>query len=156
MTLKLQGVSDTIIQKQGRWRSVTFLQYIHTQIGHLTKDLSTKMSTVLMFQNITAIESPKQTITMPQVPLCTLAPLPRSFHCYLTNTPRCEKAGLTQLPLPHCGPSHEPSSVEFPLWTKLPLASPKTTVGHTGAYTLSHSNQQMLKTTSLPVWDNQY
>ena len=57
MALKLQGVSDTIIQKQGRWRSVTFLQYIHTQIAHLTKDLSTKMSTVLKFQNIAAIEA---------------------------------------------------------------------------------------------------
>ena len=56
MALKLQGVLDTIIQKQGRWRSVTFLQYIHTQIAHLTKDLSTKMSMVLCFQNIAAIE----------------------------------------------------------------------------------------------------
>ena len=27
--LKLQGISDTIIQKQGRWTSMTFLQYIH-------------------------------------------------------------------------------------------------------------------------------
>ena len=59
MALKLQGISDTIIQKQGRWRSVTFLQYIHTQIAHLTKGLSTKMSTVLKFQNIAAIESPE-------------------------------------------------------------------------------------------------
>ena len=59
MALKLQGVSDTIIQKQGQWRSVTFLQYIHMQIAHLTKDLSTKMSTVLTFQNIAAIESPE-------------------------------------------------------------------------------------------------
>ena len=56
MALKLQGVSDTIIQKQGHWRSVTFLQYAHTQIAHLTKDLSTKMSTVLRFQNIAAIK----------------------------------------------------------------------------------------------------
>ena len=32
MALKLQGVSDTTIKKQGRWASMTFLQYIHTQI----------------------------------------------------------------------------------------------------------------------------
>ena len=56
MALKLQGVADTIIQKQGRWTSMTFLQYIHNQIAHLTKDLSTKMSTNLKFVNIASIE----------------------------------------------------------------------------------------------------
>ena len=56
MALKLQGVADTIIQKQGRWTSMTFLQYIHNQIAHLTKDLSTKMSTSLKFVNIASIE----------------------------------------------------------------------------------------------------
>ena len=56
MALKLQGVSDTIIKKQGRWTSMTFLQYIHNQIAHLTKDLSSKMSINLTFQNIAAIE----------------------------------------------------------------------------------------------------
>ena len=56
MALKLQGVSDTTIQKQGRWRSTTFLQYIHNQIAHLTKNLSTKMSTKLTFTNIASIE----------------------------------------------------------------------------------------------------
>ena len=56
MALKLQGVSDTTIQKQGRWRPMTFLQYIHNQIAHLTKDLSTKMSTKLTFTNIASIE----------------------------------------------------------------------------------------------------
>ena len=56
MALKLQGVADTTIKKQGRWTSMTFLQYIHTQIAHLTTDLSTKMSTKLHFQNIAAIE----------------------------------------------------------------------------------------------------
>ena len=39
MALKLQKVNDTTIQKQGRWQSTTFLQYIHNQIAHLTKDL---------------------------------------------------------------------------------------------------------------------
>jgi hypothetical protein len=56
MALKLQGVADTIIQKQGRWTSMTFLQYIHNQIAHLTKDLSTKMATSLKFVNIASIE----------------------------------------------------------------------------------------------------
>ena len=56
MALKLQGVSDTIIQKQGRWTSMTFLQYIHNQIAHLSKSLSTKMSTKLTFTNIANIE----------------------------------------------------------------------------------------------------
>ena len=56
MALKLQGVPDTTIKKQGRWTSMTFLQYIHTQIAHLTMDLSTKISTKLHFQNTAAIE----------------------------------------------------------------------------------------------------
>ena len=56
MALKLQGTEDTTIKKQGRWTSMTFLQYIHNQIAHLSKDLSTKMSTVLSFQNVAAIE----------------------------------------------------------------------------------------------------
>ena len=56
MALKLQGESDTTIMKMGRWTSLTFLQYIHNQIAHLNKDISTKMSTKLEFQNISAIE----------------------------------------------------------------------------------------------------
>ena len=56
MALKLQGESDTTIMKMGRWRSLTFLQYIHNQIAHLSKDISTKMSTKMSFQNISAIE----------------------------------------------------------------------------------------------------
>jgi hypothetical protein len=59
MALKLQGVADTIIQKQGRWTSMTFLQYIHNQIACLTKDLSTKMHTKLTFCNIANIEKPR-------------------------------------------------------------------------------------------------
>ena len=59
MALKLQGVSDTIIQKQGRWTSMTFLQYIHNQIAYLTKGLSTKMHTKLTFCNIANIEKPQ-------------------------------------------------------------------------------------------------
>ena len=56
MAMELNGVSDTTIMKQGRWHVLTFLQYIHNQIAHLSHDLSQKMSTKLPFQNIAAIE----------------------------------------------------------------------------------------------------
>lgn len=56
MTLKLHGYKDTIIKKMGRWTSLTFLQYIHNQIAHLSKDISKKMSIELPFVNIAAIE----------------------------------------------------------------------------------------------------
>ena len=52
MAMKLQGVSDTIIMKQGRWSSLTFLMYIHNQIAHLSKGLSQKMSTDIEFINV--------------------------------------------------------------------------------------------------------
>ena len=52
MAMKLNGSSDTSIKKQGRWSSLTFLQYIHNQIAHLTKDLSTQMSTPLPYVNV--------------------------------------------------------------------------------------------------------
>ena len=57
MALKLHGYDDTTIQKMGRWTSTTFLQYIHTQIGHLSKGVSNKMSIPLPFTNIAAIEA---------------------------------------------------------------------------------------------------
>ena len=69
MALKLQGVSDTIIQKQGRWTSMTFLQYIHNQIAYLTKDLSTKMHTKLTFCNIANIEKPQKSTVVRTSPL---------------------------------------------------------------------------------------
>ena len=57
MALRLHGYDDTTIQKMGRWTSNTFLQYIHTQIAHLSKDISQKMSIALPFLNIAAIET---------------------------------------------------------------------------------------------------
>ena len=56
MALKLHGKSDTTIMKMGCWSSITFLMYIHNQIGHLSKDLSTRMSQLVPFLNIAAIE----------------------------------------------------------------------------------------------------
>ena len=59
MALKLNGASDTTIMKIGRWTSLTFLQYIHNQIAHLSKDISHQMSKNIEFQNIAAIEGAK-------------------------------------------------------------------------------------------------
>ena len=56
MALKLSGASDTIIMKVGRWRSLTFTQYIHNQIAHLSKDISKKMSIPMPFLNIARVE----------------------------------------------------------------------------------------------------
>jgi hypothetical protein len=36
MTLKLSGASVSTIMRVGRWTSLTYLTYIHTQIGALT------------------------------------------------------------------------------------------------------------------------
>ena len=57
MALKLHGESDTTIMKMGRWSSLTFLMYIHNQIGHLSKDLSSRMRRPVPFLNIAAIEA---------------------------------------------------------------------------------------------------
>ena len=57
MAMKLTGHSDTTIMKHGRWRSLTFLEYIHNQIGHLSVNLSARMSETLPFTNIAAIEA---------------------------------------------------------------------------------------------------
>jgi hypothetical protein len=55
MALRLHGFEDTVIMKMGRWTSLTFLQYIHTQIAHLSEDISRKMSIPLPFLNIASI-----------------------------------------------------------------------------------------------------
>ena len=55
MALKLHGYDDTTIIKTGRWTSLTFFQYIHNQISHLSKDSSKKMSIPLPFVNVAAI-----------------------------------------------------------------------------------------------------
>ena len=56
MALKLHGYADTTIMKMGRWTSLTFLQYIHNQIAHLSCDIAKKMSVPLPFVNVAAIE----------------------------------------------------------------------------------------------------
>jgi hypothetical protein len=52
MALKLCGASDSTIMRVGRWTSLTYLTYIHTQIGALTSGLAGKMSTAVSFQNV--------------------------------------------------------------------------------------------------------
>ena len=47
MALKLHGLNDTTIMKMGHWTSLTFLQYKHNQISHLSKDISQKMNMLL-------------------------------------------------------------------------------------------------------------
>ena len=49
MQLKLDGVSDALIQRRGPWTSTTWLQYLHSQISCLTRGLSTRMATPVFF-----------------------------------------------------------------------------------------------------------
>ena len=44
MALKLSVNSDIPIMKFGRWSILTFLQYIHEQMSHLSKGVSADMS----------------------------------------------------------------------------------------------------------------
>ena len=57
MALRLHGLDDTVIMKLGRWTSLTFLQYIHNQIAHLSANISAQMHQPLQFTNIAAIET---------------------------------------------------------------------------------------------------
>ena len=57
MALKIHGESNMTIMKMGRWSSLTFLMYIHNQIGHLSKDLLAKMNHPIPFLNIATIKS---------------------------------------------------------------------------------------------------
>ena len=52
MALHLNGADAQTIQKLGRWKSTTFLQYIHEQISAFSAGLSTKMSTDIPFAHM--------------------------------------------------------------------------------------------------------
>jgi hypothetical protein len=52
MALKLQGVDDSLIMKIGRWTGLTFLTYIHAQIGALNTGLAQRMTNHIHFQNV--------------------------------------------------------------------------------------------------------
>lgn len=60
MALKLAGYSDSEIQKLGRWKSATWLMYMHNQIAHLTKGVAKSMSIPIPFLNIGFIEAPQR------------------------------------------------------------------------------------------------
>jgi hypothetical protein len=51
MAMKLSGTSDSTIMRVGGWSSLTYLTYIHLQIGALTAGVAWKMSTTFTFQN---------------------------------------------------------------------------------------------------------
>ena len=52
MAMHLNGCSDLKIRKQGRWRSDTFLMYIHEQISAFSTGVSLKMSQDIKFRPI--------------------------------------------------------------------------------------------------------
>ena len=52
MALKLQGVDDSTIMKIGRWTGLTFLTYIHAQIGALNAGVAQQMATRIHFVNV--------------------------------------------------------------------------------------------------------
>jgi hypothetical protein len=52
MAMKLSGASDSTIMRVGRWTSLMYLTYIHSQIGSLTAGLAARMSTAFTFQNV--------------------------------------------------------------------------------------------------------
>jgi hypothetical protein len=52
MAMKLSGATDSTIMWIGRWASLTYLTYIHSQIGALSAGVVWKMSQQLIFQNV--------------------------------------------------------------------------------------------------------
>jgi hypothetical protein len=57
MALYLNAVDPTLIKKLGRWRSDTWLTYIHNQIGELTEGLAKKMARPIVFHNVAVARS---------------------------------------------------------------------------------------------------
>ena len=52
MAMHLNGIGPNTIQKMGRWKSRTFLMYIHEQISAFTTGVSLKMSNHIPFRHI--------------------------------------------------------------------------------------------------------
>lgn len=57
MALKLNNYPDSTIQKIGRWKSSTWLMYMHNQIAHMSSGVASAMSKPLPFLNIGYIEA---------------------------------------------------------------------------------------------------
>jgi hypothetical protein len=51
MAMKLSGATDSTIMRIGWWTSLTYLTYIHSQIGALSAGVAWKMSQEFTFQN---------------------------------------------------------------------------------------------------------
>jgi hypothetical protein len=58
MAMKLSGASGSTIMKVGQWSSLTYLSYIHSQLGALTASPSKLMATQRTFQNVRENISP--------------------------------------------------------------------------------------------------
>ncbi len=72
MAMHLNGVDATTIQKMGRWKSRTFLMYIHEQISAFATGVSLKMSRHIPFRCIagpTTTHHPPQHHTFTHTPL---------------------------------------------------------------------------------------
>ena len=52
MALKLAGEPLDTIMRVGRWTSLTYMTFIHAQIGALAKGLAWRMSTQYTFHNV--------------------------------------------------------------------------------------------------------
>ncbi len=52
MAMKLSGASDSMIMRIGWWMSLTYLTYIHSQIGALSAGVALKMLRQFTFQNV--------------------------------------------------------------------------------------------------------
>ena len=52
MAMHLNGIDPNTIQKMGRWKSNTFLMYIHEQISAFATGVSVKMSNAIPFRHI--------------------------------------------------------------------------------------------------------
>ncbi len=52
MAMKLSGATDSTIMRIGWWTSLTYLTYIHSQIGALSASIAWKMSQEFTFQNV--------------------------------------------------------------------------------------------------------
>ena len=52
MAMKLSGATDSTIMWIGQWTSLTYLTYIHSQIGVLLAGVAWIMSQQFTFQNI--------------------------------------------------------------------------------------------------------
>jgi hypothetical protein len=54
MAMKLNGESDVTIMKYGRWRSTTWMTYIHSQISAFAAGVAARMSRPIVFYNVGA------------------------------------------------------------------------------------------------------